>query len=219
MALPASDTQRANNVMNVLVVEDHPIVLAGCRAVFAQDPQITMREARTAASARTAFDELRPDVVVIDINLPDGSGLELTQEFAAADPPAKIVVFSMSDAPVLALQAIDFGAKAYVSKNGDPDSLRHAVHAVSRGQTWLPEDMIQEIALLRAGSAGVVPSLTEREVQILKLLVRGRSLAEIGTTLDVSYKTVAAVCAGMRAKLNARTTSELVRIAVECKIA
>lgn len=206
-------------MLNVLVVEDHPIVIAGCRALFAHDANICMLDARSAAGGREIYNDKRPDVVVIDINLPDGSGLELTRELTANEPSAKIVVFSMSDAPILALQAIDLGAKAYVSKNGDPEDLREAVYAVCRGETWLPDDLVQEMALLRAGSAGAAPSLTEREVQILRSLVRGRSLAEIATELDVSYKTVAAVCAGTRSKLNARTTSELVRIAVELKLA
>ena len=130
-----------------------------------------MIEARTAAAARIAMEDERPDVTVIDINLPDGSGLDLTREFVVRDPNARIVVFSMSDTPMLAIQAIECGAKGYVSKNGNPFDLRDAVLAVARAND-----------------------------------------------ISVSYKTVAADCAMLRTKLNARTSSEMVRIAVELKL-
>lgn len=204
--------------MKLLVVEDHPIVISGCRALFSEDDGVTMVEARTASAARAAQKDEAPDVSVIDINLPDGSGLELTREFVAQDPSAKIVVFSMSDTPMLAIQAIECGAKSYVSKNGNPLDLKDAVLAVSRGDSWISDDLIQEMALLRAKARGTTALLSEREHQVLRMLARGRSMAEIASDISVSYKTVAADCAVLRTKLGARTSSEMVRIAVELKL-
>lgn len=204
--------------MKLLVVEDHPIVISGCRALFSEDEGVTMVEARTASAARAAQKDEAPDVSVIDINLPDGSGLELTREFVAQDPSAKIVVFSMSDTPMLAIQAIECGAKSYVSKNGNPLDLKDAVLAVSRGDSWISDDLIQEMALLRAKARGTTALLSEREHQVLRMLARGRSMAEIASDISVSYKTVAADCAVLRTKLGARTSSEMVRIAVELKL-
>jgi len=177
-----------------------------------------MIEARTASAARSAQKNETPDVSVIDINLPDGSGLELTREFVAQDPDAKIVVFSMSDTPMLAIQAIECGAKSYVSKNGNPLDLKDAVLAVARGDSWISDDLIQEMALLRAKARGTTALLSEREHQVLRMLARGRSMAEIASDISVSYKTVAADCAMLRTKLGARTSSEMVRIAVELKL-
>lgn len=177
-----------------------------------------MVEARTAAAARVAMREEAPEVTVIDINLPDGSGLELTREFVAQDPEVRIVVFSMSDTPMLAIQAIECGAKSYVSKNGDPFDLRDAVLAVSRGDSWISDDLIQEMALLRANARGTTALLSDREHLVLRMLARGRSMAEIANDISVSYKTVAADCATLRTKLSARTSSEMVRIAVELKL-
>ncbi len=177
-----------------------------------------MIEARTASAARTAMKEQSPDVTVIDINLPDGSGLELTREFVARDPDARIVVFSMSDTPMLAIQAIECGAKSYVSKNGNPLDLRDAVLAVARGESWISDDLVQEMALLRARAPGTTSLLSEREHLVLRMLARGRSMAEIANDISVSYKTIAADCATLRTKLNARTSSEMVRIAVELKL-
>lgn len=204
--------------MKLLIVEDHPIVISGCRALFSEDEGVGMIEARTACAARAALKDGTPDVSVIDINLPDGSGLELTREFVARDANAKVVVFSMSDTPMLAIQAIACGAKGYVSKNGNPSDLKDAVLAVARGDVWVSEDLIQEMALLRANARGTTALLSEREHQVLRMLARGRSMAEIANDISVSYKTVAADCAMLRTKLGARTSSEMVRIAVELKL-
>ncbi|MBA2125329.1 DNA-binding response regulator [Hyphomicrobium methylovorum] len=204
--------------MKLLVVEDHPIVISGCRALFSEDDGVEMVEARTAAAARAAVQSENPDVTVIDINLPDASGLELTREFTAADPNMRIVVFSMSDTPMLAIQAIECGAKSYVSKNGDPFDLRDAVLAVARGESWISDELIQEMALLRAKARGTTALMSDREHLVLRMLARGRSMAEIANEISVSYKTVAADCAMLRTKLGARTSSEMVRIAVELKL-
>lgn len=176
-----------------------------------------MLDAPTAAAGREAVSRDQPDVIIIDTDLPDGSGLDLMREFLAKDPLAKIVVYSVSEAPMLAIQAIEGGAKGYVTKNGDPQNLREAVLSLARGGTWLPHDLVQEIAILKA-MGNVAAKLSDRELTVLRLLARGRSMAEIASDINLSYKTVAADCASMRGKLKARTSSELVRIAVECKI-
>lgn len=203
--------------MKVLVVEDHAIVFSGCRALFSDDANVELIEARNVAVGLQLFHSVRPEVIVVDINLPDGSGLDLLRDLLAQDAGARIIVFSMSDAPMLALQAVEFGAAGYVSKNGDPDALRDAVYAVAAGKRWLPEDLLQELALVRAG-ASEAPCLSEREQQVLSALARGRSMAEIAEEIGVSYKTVAAHSATIRSKLNARTSSEMVRIAVEMRL-
>jgi len=204
--------------VKLLVVEDHPIVISGCRALFLEDDDVTMIEARTASAAREAMSEHAPDVAVVDINLPDGSGLELTREFINQYPGARIVVFSMSDTPMIAVQAIECGAKSYVSKNGNPFDLRDAVFAVARGEPWISDELIQEIALLRAKAPGTSALLSDREHLVLRMLTRGRSMAEIANEISVSYKTIAGDCAILRNKLNARTSSEMIRIAVELKL-
>jgi DNA-binding NarL/FixJ family response regulator len=202
--------------LKVLVVEDHSIVIAGCRAMFADDPDVTLHAARTVEEGRRMQAGEQPDVTVVDINLPDGSGLDLARDLSAAG--AKVIVFTMSDAPVLAMQAIESGALGYVSKSGDPEELRDAVYAVQSGRRWLPTGLLQEVALLRVDRSRRALMLSDRQIQILKALVRGKSMAEIADELDVCYKTVATDCAAMRTKLNARTSTEMVRVASEMKI-
>lgn len=204
--------------MKLLVVEDHPIVVSGCRAMFADDPEVDLSAARSLDEGRRLFNAVQPDVTVVDINLPDGSGLDFAQEIIERDRSSRVIVFTMSDAPVLAMQAIENGAMGYVSKNGDPEGLRDAVYAVARGERWLPPGLVQEVALLRVDRGRRSLMLTDRQIQILKALVRGKSMAEIADEIDVCYKTVATDCTAIRTKLNARTASEMVRIASELKL-
>jgi DNA-binding NarL/FixJ family response regulator len=204
--------------LKVLVVEDHSIVIAGCRAMFADDPAVHLLAARTVAEGRRLQTAEQPDVTVIDINLPDGSGLDLARDLSLGGGRAKVIVFTMSDAPVLAMQAIENGAQGYVSKSGNPEELREAVYAVHSGGRWLPDALLQEVALLRVDRSRRALMLSDRQIQILKALVRGKSMAEIADELDVCYKTVATDCSAMRTKLNARTSSEMVRVAAEMKI-
>ena len=120
--------------MKVLtIVEDHPIVISGCRALLLDNGDVVLLEALTVTAARSAVERETPDVIIIDIKLPDGSGLELTREIVSANPLARVVVFSMSDTPMLAIQAIESGAKGYVSKNANPLDLKGGC---ARRGTW-----------------------------------------------------------------------------------
>ena len=202
--------------MKILIVDDHPIVLSGCRALLAEADDMVMLEARDAASAMEVYAEHNPDVSVIDINLPDISGFELARRLQARDPEARIIMFSMNDDPMFAAQAIEGGARGYVSKSDDPQAFLTAIREVYAGRHSLPQDMAQKIAFLR--SAGDAVALSSREREVLRLLAKGKSMSEIAALINVSYKTIATTCAALRAKFSARTPMQLIRIAVEQKI-
>ncbi len=200
--------------MRILVVDDHPIVISGVRLVLGDDAAAELIDARTSAEGFQAFIGRQPDVAIVDINLPDLSGFELTRRILAHDPAARVIMFSMNDEPAFVLRALECGAKGYVSKNDDPADFRAAILEVAAGGSWLSPDRADRIEALRRSPAAA-PSLTSREREILRLLAKGESMQEIADLLDVSYKTVAATCAAMRQKLDARTPVELVRIALE----
>src|SRR4051794_3021622 len=101
--------------MRILIVDDHPIVASGCRAVLADELEIVLLEACDAESGERAFIAERPDICVIDINLPTVSGFELARRILVRDAAARIIMFSMNDDPVFAARAIAIGAKGYVS--------------------------------------------------------------------------------------------------------
>ncbi len=202
--------------MRVLIVDDHPIITSGCRAVFSDDPDIELLEASDAASGEQMFLTGDPDICIIDINLPTVSGFELARRIQARDSEVRIIMFSMNDDPIFAARAIEAGAKGYVSKTGDPLDLVEAVHEVAQGGTYLPPTMARNLAFAGpALSQSPLAKLNAREMEILRLLGTGKSLAEIAWMIDASYKTVANTSSLMRQKLGIRSSVELVRFAIE----
>src|SRR5712675_1576231 len=166
--------------MRVLIVDDHRIVASGCRVLFGDDPAIVILEASDAESGERAFVDERPDVCVLDINLPTVSGFELARRILARAPSARIIMFSMNDDPVFAARAIEIGAKGYVSKSGDPCDLVEAIRAVGNGRVYLPAAIARRIAFAGPAVAqSPLSKLTPREVEILRLLGVGKSLSEI----------------------------------------
>jgi two-component system, NarL family, invasion response regulator UvrY len=210
--------------MRVLIVDDHPIVASGCRALLAgQDDiegEIVLKEAADAESGERAFAAEHPDVCVIDINLPTVSGFELARRILARDASARIIMFSMNDDPIFAARAIEVGARGYVSKSGDPNELVEAIRQVGKGGTYLPTAMARSIAFAGPAVAqNPLSKLTTKEMEILRLLSAGKSLSEIAWLVHSSYKTVANTSSIMRQKLGVRTSAELVRLAIECGVA
>src|SRR6266436_726211 len=206
--------------MRVLIVDDHPIVVSGCRALLAGEPEIVLLEASDAESGERAFTAEHPDICVIDINLPTVSGFELARRILARDASARIIMFSMNDDPVFAARAIEIGAKGYVAKTGDPNDLVEAVREVGKGGTYLPPAIARSIAFAGPAYArSPLSKLTAREIEILRLLSAGKSLSEIAWLVHSSYKTVANTSSIMRQKLGVRTSAELVRLAIENGVA
>jgi two-component system invasion response regulator UvrY len=206
--------------MRVLIVDDHRIVASGCRALFGDDPEIVILEASDAESGERAFVDERPDICVLDINLPTVSGFELARRILARDGAARIIIFSMNDDPIFAARAIEVGAKGYVSKTGDPCDLMEAVREVGKGGTYLPPALARSIAFAGPAFAkSPLSKLTSREMEILRLLSAGKNLSEIAWLVHSSYKTVANTSSIMRQKLGVRTSAELVRLAIKSGMA
>ena len=206
--------------MRVLIVDDHPIVASGCRALLAGEGEIALSEACDAESGERVFVAEHPDVCVIDINLPTVSGFELARRILGRDASARIIMFSMNDDPIFAARAIEIGAKGYVSKSGDPSDLVEAIRQVGDGGTYLPTAIARSIAFAGPAFAqSPLSKLTAREMEILRLLAAGKSLSEIAWLVQASYKTVANTSSIMRQKLGVRTSAELVRLAIESGVA
>ena len=136
--------------MRVLIVDDHPIVISGCKALLAADPEIEVAEAGDGNSGFDAYLACAPDVAVIDINLPGLSGFELTRRILRRDPDARIVIFSMNDDAVFAARAIEAGAKGYIAKNDDPLLFVGALRQIAAGGVYLPRRSRAENRLRQA---------------------------------------------------------------------
>ena len=203
----------------VLIVDDHPVVLSGCRSLFGGDSSVKIDEASDGKSGHRAYLQKKPDVTVIDINLPDISGFELMRRIRKDDSRARIIMFSMNDDPALVVRAVEMGAQGYVSKADDPRLLVKAVKKVAAGDHFIAPQLAEAVTFSSAAiKAHPVSQMTSRELEILRLLGRGDKILEVADTLGISYKTVANTTSLLKQKLGARNHSDLIRVAVELGI-
>lgn len=197
--------------MKILLIDDHAIIRAGLRQVCA-DLNATILEADNGQAALALAAKERPAMVVLDLNLPGIGGLELLRQLLDADPALRVLIFSMHGEALYASHALRLGAKGYLSKNAPPEELRIALTRVVQGQTYVESEIAQ---ILAAGMGEQRQDLTERDMEILRLLGEGRSFAQIATALGVSYKTIANTATAIKAKLGVARTADLIRLSVE----
>jgi two-component system, NarL family, invasion response regulator UvrY len=203
---------------SVLLIDDHPIVLQGCRHLLEDAGISDLMEAQTALAGYRLFRRKRPDVVIVDLAL-NGSGLAglaLVRRLRAQAARMPILVFSMHADPVIASRALEAGATGYLLKDTSPGDLLEAFEKVRRGQPYISHDLALEVALLGTrGRSGVMADLTPRELQALALLAEGKAYGQIADELGVSYKTVANTCSQLKAKLGATNLAELIHRAIQ----
>lgn len=200
----------------VLLVDDHAVVRTGCRQLLQAWAGYEVIEACDGAQAVDTAREMRPDLVVLDLNLPDMSGFDVIGAMLKDNPATRILVFSMHEDPAYAARALERGAHGFVSKNDDPDSIVEAARKVARGETYLSQPIAQKLALMSLkGTDDPLAALTRRERDVLALFGQGKSLSEIAAALGISYKTTANTCSQIKAKMNFSSTPEMMRFAVE----
>jgi two-component system invasion response regulator UvrY len=201
---------------SVLIIDDHPIVLQGCRRMLEDAGIKTVLEARDATSGYRLYRRHHPDVVIVDLGMQGGGlgGLEVIRRMRSHDPRSRILVFSMHSDPIIAARALEAGATGYVLK--DSDELMKAFDQVRTGTPYLSNDLAMQVALVRTGvRANPLADLTPRELQTLSLLAEGKPYGRIAEELNVSYKTVVNACSQLKQKLNAKNLPELIRVAVQ----
>jgi DNA-binding NarL/FixJ family response regulator len=208
--------------VRVLLAEDHILVRQGFRRILEDDPGIAVvGEARTGLEAIGQCKELKPDVVVMDLSMPELGGLEATAEILKADPQIKIVILSMYSNEAYVRKAFELGAKGYILKNAIEVDLTRAVMALAEGQAYFSPG-VSHIVLesMKAGtfqgtSQDPYEKLTLREKEVLQLIAQGKSNKEIATLLNISVNTVAVHRARVMETLNLHRTAELVLFAVK----
>jgi len=201
--------------VTILVVDDHPIVRAGCRQLIQQIPSAKVVEAETGEEGYRLFQDIYPDMVLLDITLPGIGGLEVLRKMRANRENAKVLMFSMHEDPVFASRAMQAGAKGYITKNNAADYLVEAVEQVLEGKTYLSPDTAQQLAMLNIGAGtSQLSDLSRRELEILRLLGDGKSMTEMAELIGISYKTVANNLTQIKSKLDISKTAELMRFAI-----
>ncbi len=202
--------------IRVALVEDHHLVREGLRMVLALQPQFeVVGEAGDAAEAYGLVADSSPDVVLLDLSLPDSDGIPLIRALRARRPSVRILVLTMHRDAETVRQAFLAGASGYVVKGASSGELHGAIRALMRGERYVHSSVASAIvddSLQWLQSGGTVSA---REREILRLIATGRSAAEIATSLGISPHTVRRHRANLLAKLNVRGSAGLTRYAVE----
>jgi two-component system invasion response regulator UvrY len=200
----------------VMLVDDHAVVREGYRRLLERTSDIVVvAEAATGEEAYRMICDVRPDVAVMDINLPGIGGIEVVRRVIARMPDQKILMFSMHEDTVFSSRALQAGARGYVTKSSAPEVLVEAVRLVAAGKLYISDEMAQELAAqMIPGKESPIDALSAREFEVFRMLVAGHSLQEISRVLHLSYKTVANYQSSIRQKLDVENTAQVVRIAL-----
>jgi DNA-binding NarL/FixJ family response regulator len=207
--------------MRVLVADDHTLVRTGMRLLLESMPGITVvGEAADGGEALRLIEQLRPDVVIMDLAMPGVSGLDALRQAADRFPRTRIVVVSMHADEAYVQRALASGAAGYLLKGADKAELEHALRVAAQGQTYLSPAISQAVvaALMKAGESvrvtSELESLTPRQREVLKLVAEGYSTKRAAAELGLSVKTVEAHRGAIMQRLGVRDLAGLVRFAV-----
>jgi DNA-binding NarL/FixJ family response regulator len=206
--------------IRVLVADDHAIVRTGIRHVLETEPGFTVvGEASNGAEALALAVDLAPDVVVLDISMPGGSGLGTAAELRRRCPDTRILILSMHDNAEYVLESLRAGVHGYLLKDSAATELGGAIRAVCQGESFFSPPVARQLgAVVRgelSGQAGAVAALTSRERQVLVGVAGGRTNKEIAQELGISHRTVESHRESLMRKLDVYTVAGLTKIALE----
>lgn len=206
-------------MIKVSIADDHRIVREGLRRILAEAPDIKVMD--EAGNGREIIEKIRsnrPDVVLMDISMPDMDGLDATKQIHALFPELPILILTVHPARQYASRILRAGARGYLNKQAAPEELIDAVRKVCAGRRYLSPEVSEELALQLIGEGAdfsPVESLSDRELQILCLIASGRKATEIAEELCLSIKTVNTYRARVLYKLHLRNNADLTRFAIK----
>mgnify|MGYP002627208833 CR=1 FL=1 len=196
----------------IVIADDHHVVAEGVARLIEES-----KAARVVAIAGTIGDtaqlleQKRPDLLLLDVAMPDGDGIDAIKRFVAICPDMRVVVLTIYAEPSVVQRAVANGANGYLLKNVKAEELIHALTTVAKGGSYICKEA-EVMTMLKKEEA---PSLTMRERQVLKLIVEGHTMKEIANILCLGFETVHSYTKYLRQKLGAKNTASLVRKAIE----
>ncbi|MET3998645.1 response regulator transcription factor [Marinobacterium sp. MBR-109] len=204
--------------MKILLTDDHAVVRQGYASLLeTMLERCEIIEAGCGHDGFALWQQQRPDLVILDINLPDISGIETAKRILERDASAKVLFFSMYDELPMVKQALDAGALGYITKSSSPEILLDAVKRVVQGLPYVEHELATRLAMQgKGGSDPRLANMTQREFEIFVMLARGLTPKHIADQLCISAKTVSNHSALLKSKLEVGSTAELVHLAIRC---
>jgi DNA-binding NarL/FixJ family response regulator len=205
-------------VTRVLLVDNHPIVLHGCKELLAGAGANEVDQAQSASEGFRIYRERKPDVIIVDLAMQAGAlnGLSFVRRLRRIDSETPILVLTLHRDPMIVNSAFELGANGYIFKDAPAEELVKAFKKACEGGSNLSRELSADLEFVRmVAESTKFDDLTSREAQILMLLVGGKSQRKIAKMLDVSCSTVARTCTQLKVKLGVRTRQNLIRIALE----
>jgi len=205
-------------MIRALIADDHAVVRQGLKQILGDTPEMVV--AGEATTGQEVLDKVRAetwDVVVLDISMPDRSGLDVLKQLRSERPKLPVLVLSMHSEDQYAVRVLKAGASGYLTKDSAPDELVKAIRKVVSGGRYVSPFLAEKLAFAIGTDSSRLPheTLSDREFQVLRLIATGKSVAEIAAELYLSPKTVSTYRARLLQKMNLGTTAELIHYAMQ----
>jgi len=204
--------------LNVLLVDDHSVVRMGFKMLIDSEKDMqVIAEAETGEDGIIKFQEIKPDVIVMDITMPGIGGLEAIERIIAKDKNAKILVLSAHEDSVHPKRVLSAGAIGYLTKRSAAEELINAIRTVGSGKKYIESSVAQQLAITQlSGENDPTEVLSDREFEVFISLAKGKSTNEIADTMCLSPRTVGTHLYNIKQKLNANNSAEIALIAIRC---
>jgi two-component system, NarL family, invasion response regulator UvrY len=205
-------------MIRVLIADDHAVVRQGLKQILGDTPEMLV--AGEATTGQEALDKVRAetwDVVVLDISMPDHSGLDILKQLRSEQPKLPVLVLSMYSEDQYAMRVLKAGASGYLTKDSAADELVKAIRKVVRGGRYVSPSLAEKLAFAVGADSGKLPheTLSDREFQVLRLIAAGKSVKEMAAELFLSAKTVSTYRARLLQKMSLETNAELIHYAIQ----
>jgi two-component system, NarL family, invasion response regulator UvrY len=204
-------------MIKVLITDDHPVVRRGIRQILEDDDRIGLiNEASDGKELINRMIDQKYDVVLLDISLPGRSGLDMISQIKKIQPSAAVLVLSIHSEEIYALNALKYGASGYLTKSSAPEELIFAIHKVSQGEKYISPTMAEDLAEMFITKSGKPyhMELSARELEVLNLMAKGKTIVQISSELSLSSKTISTYRSRLLEKLKLKSTAELIRYAL-----
>lgn len=204
--------------IKILLVDDHAVVRMGFKMLIEAEDDITViGEAESGEVAIKLFQELKPDIIVMDITMPGIGGIEAIDRIMAKDKNTKILVLSAHEDSVHPKRVLNAGAMGYLTKRSAAEELIKAIKSIHQGKRYLEPSIAQQMAITQlSGETNPVEILSDREFEVFIALSKGKSTNDIADTLCLSPRTVGTHLYNIKQKLNANNSAEIALIAIRC---